>query len=152
VASIYGNRWRNVGSLGEGAQGNIFLVRDLNDSSPQEYALKRLKKESRSDRFKEEIDALRKIKHTNVMPILDYSPDIDAGEGYGWFFVMPKAEGGNLAKRVSLFKGNLDSTLDVSMQLAMALQASHEQLIFHRDVKPANIVFKNVGHELWLRV
>jgi serine/threonine protein kinase len=139
-----------MGSLGEGAQGNIFCVRELNGSSQQEYALKRLKKESRSDRFKAEIEALRKIKHTNVMPIIDYSSDVDAGEGYGWFFVMPKAEGGNLAKRVSLYKGNLDSTLDVSIQLAMALQATHNQSIFHRDVKPANIVFKNVGHELWL--
>jgi len=109
-----------------------------------------LKNAERSDRFKAEIEALKRIKHPNVMPIVDYSSDLDKIDKSARFFVMPKANGGNLAKRISLYKFNLDSTIDVSIQLAMALQATHALSIFHRDVKPANIMFKEVGHDLWL--
>jgi len=49
--------------------------------------------------------------------------------------------------RAGLYKSSLDSTLRVTLGLAMALEHAHENGVVHRDVKPANVIFDREDHE-----
>lgn len=150
MADTYGKRYKNLGTLGGGGQGDIHRVRDLNDPTNPEYALKRLRNVARLNRFQAEIEALRRIQHPNVMKILDHAGDPAPGDKNNkYWFVMPLAQE-NLEDRIGLYKGNLDSVLQVSIQLADALCAAHALGITHRDVKPANVLFPQRDHEVWL--
>jgi serine/threonine protein kinase len=60
---------------------------------------------------------------------------------------MPLADGGDLSKRVLMYKGSLDSVIIVSKQLCRGLHAAHSANIIHRDIKPENILFTGTGHD-----
>ena len=130
----------------------MFRVSRSGDNAGHEFALKRLKKSDRLDRFMAEIEALKRIYHPNVIRIVDHSTpeDLRDEKEPTYWFVMPKAEGRDLSKRLPLYKDSIDATLSVAIQLTEALRAAHSAGIIHRDVKPANILFAGSGHDLWL--
>lgn len=147
--TIYGKRWRRRGGLGEGGQGFVYRVVDLTKEYSEELALKRLKKLDRVERFKREIDILRKHPHENIVPLIDASVD-EHGTEEGNFIVMPIAEHGDLTKRVGIYAGQIESTIEVAVQIARALHHIHAATLVHRDVKPGNILFPEAGHHVWV--
>jgi serine/threonine protein kinase len=150
---IYGGRWKTVSSaeLGGGGQGTVFRVVDIRGEHAGEFALKRVKKPRHRERFRREVEAIKRLSHPNIVSLIDHSA-LDQGGVAKSFLVMPIAKGGNLAepKRLTLYKGSIDATLKVAQQLAAALGAAHKADVIHRDVKPQNILFPGVGHEIWL--
>jgi hypothetical protein len=151
LAKEYGSRYVSSGkTIGGGAQGDVFLVRDSQDPAGKEYALKRLRKTERLGRFQAEIEALRRITHPNVVPIVDHSGDPKSGDtDHKYWFIMPIASS-NLKQRVAIYRDNIDSVLQVGIKLCDALEAAHAVGIVHRDVKPGNILFPRLDHEVWL--
>jgi serine/threonine protein kinase len=66
------------------------------------------------------------------------------------FLVMPVAEHGDLDSRLALYEDQLESVVQVALQIARALKHAHDNKVVHRDVKPGNILFPNVGHDVWV--
>ncbi len=111
MANLYGGRWRTTGSrLGQGGQSEVFRVVDESEQLEGEYALKRVLNRKRHERFRTEIDAIRRLKHPNIVTLIDHSAlDVSDGEVEQQYLVMPVASGGSLADqgRVSLYKDNI---------------------------------------------
>ncbi|SFT72181.1 serine/threonine protein kinase [Paraburkholderia aspalathi] len=149
MATTYGDRWILGGSLGGGGQGDVFHASDRSGQYPDPVALKRLRNRNREDRFIREIEAIQRVDHEHVVKLIDHSPISDDPK-QSLYIVMPLAAGGDLSRRVLAYKDSLDSTLIVARQLASALAAAHGAGVVHRDVKPQNVLFRDVGQHALL--
>ena len=86
------------------------------------------------DRFMREARAASQLNHPGICTI----HDIEDNSGHP-FIVMEKLEGISLKERMRGKPMEVDEILDIGIQVADALAASHAKGIIHRDIKPANI-------------
>ncbi len=127
----------------------MFEVADQSGCLSGSFALKRILNPERHDRFRHEIEAVKRLDHPNVVKLIDHSAlDAPAHEGEKQFLVMPLASGGDLSERVEAYEGSLDSTLIIAKQVCAALKAAHSSQIIHRDIKPQNILFADSGNKV----
>jgi serine/threonine-protein kinase len=131
-------RYAVARQLGEGGMATVYLATDLRHD--RQVALKVLKAEVAAvvgaERFLAEIKTTAALTHPNILPLHD------SGQVAGLvFYVMPYIEGESLRERLDR-EGPLpvDEAVKLTIEVADALQAAHEQGIVHRDVKPANIL------------
>ena len=149
--SIYGGRWRLGRSIAAGGQAEIFEAFDSAGEFTQDLVLKRVKNPRRHDRFRTEVEAIRRLDHPNIIKLIDNSAlSEDAERPERQFIVMPRAAQGDLQRRVALYRANVDRVLQVTKSLIEALRAAHSAGIIHRDLKPQNILFPGIGHDVWL--
>src|SRR5260370_32055249 len=67
--------WKKIRSLGEGGQGQTFVVQRTDRPDERQYVLKSLNNLDRGGRFDSEITALSRLAHPNVVQILDHGDD-----------------------------------------------------------------------------
>jgi serine/threonine protein kinase len=152
-AKLYGGRWKIGDGIGQGGQGHVFKAYDATGQLPGEFALKRVLNPERHVRFRNEIEAIKRLSHPNVVKLIDHSAlsEADVSEERA-FLVMPIAAGGDLSdkERLTIYKGSIEAVLNVAQQIANATEAAHVAGVIHRDIKPQNILFTGKGHDLWI--
>jgi eukaryotic-like serine/threonine-protein kinase len=92
-------------------------------------------------RFEKEAMSAAGIEHENVVRIYSIDGD-DSGRP---FLVMEYVDGPDLSKLAEEGPIEHRRALRIFGEVASALQAVHEQGLVHRDVKPANILIRNLG-------
>ena len=132
-----------VGKLGGGGMGVVYEAEDTRLA--RHVALKFIPAEmvhdrKSLDRFVREARAASQLNHPGICTI----HDIDDNDGHP-FIVMEKLDGVSLKERMREKPMEVDEILDIGIQVADALAASHAKGIIHRDIKPANIFVGQSG-------
>jgi serine/threonine-protein kinase len=131
-------KYRLVRLIGRGGMGLVYEA--VHPELRKRVAIKTLRPEIAAQpeplgRFLKEGEAASRIKHPNVVNVLD----VDTHEGAP-FLVMEYLEGESLAERFARAPaGPIDEVIDLLLPAIAAVATAHDEGVIHRDLKPPNI-------------
>ena len=138
-------RYEICSQLGAGGMGEVYLAQDT--KLDRKVALKILptdvvdsKMGDRVRRFVQEAKAASALNHPNILTIYEID-EIDSEQFIATEFI----DGETLRDRIRTSALKPIDALDVGIQVASALCATHNVGIIHRDIKPDNIMLRRDG-------
>jgi tetratricopeptide (TPR) repeat protein/TolB-like protein/predicted Ser/Thr protein kinase len=144
AGQLIAGRYRILSLVGRGGMGVVYRAQDeqlnvcvaLKVIRPEIAAKRRT-----AERFRQELRLARQVTHRNAVRIHDIGQDGDL-----LFLTMDFVDGRSLRTLLDE-EGPLsvEGAVDVARQLAMALDAAHQEGIIHRDLKPANVLVTDIG-------
>ncbi|GIX33401.1 MAG: hypothetical protein KatS3mg125_1357 [Lysobacterales bacterium] len=135
--------YRVVRLLGQGGMAAVYLA--IQESLDREVALKVLvpglaADQSFCERFLKEGKITAKLQHPNLVTVHDighYGPT--------YYLAAEYIPGGSLRERLAAGPLPVAEALRIAIEIARGLDYAHSKQFVHRDVKPANILFRADG-------
>jgi serine/threonine-protein kinase len=128
--------------LGHGGMGKVYLARDAT-LHHRRVVIKVLLQASLKDpyvvkKFRQEVEALSRIDHPNIVAVLGAGELADRKP----YLVLQYVDGVTLRSQIPPEGMELERAALILKQLGAALDDVHEQRILHRDLKPENILLQ----------
>jgi len=138
------SHYRILEKLGAGGMGEVYLAEDM--KLGRKVALKILGEEfttnrDRLNRFEQEACAASALNHPNILTIYE----VGAEDGRH-FIATEYIDGKTLRRKIAPSSLEIQQILDISVQVASALEEAHAAGIVHRDIKPDNIMIRRNGY------
>ncbi len=141
---ILSDRYRIVKHLARGGMADVFEAEDTLLNRP--VAVKMLHANFASDeafvaRFRREAQAAANLSHPNIVAIYDW------GQDAGTYFIIMELIRGQTLRQILKSDGALlpRRAAEIGAEVAAALSIAHQHGVFHRDVKPGNIMITEDG-------
>ncbi len=139
IGQLVGGRYEVIRLIGRGGTGSIYEVRNVRLG--HSFALKTLTGDAATNaeavqRFRREADIVARIKHPNIVEIIDWDELPDGSP----CIVMEYLRGTDLAGRIEE-RGQLpwSQIAVIGDQMLAALSKTHSSGVVHRDLKPHNV-------------
>ncbi|MCL8209839.1 serine/threonine-protein kinase [Spiroplasma attinicola] len=139
------NRYQIVNQIGAGGMAKVYQAEDLYLN--RSVAIKIINLDTNKiddlnkERFLQEIKAVSRIRHPNV--ILVYDIFIDQKN---WCLVLELLKGKTLKEYLSnIGVLSVNETLNIMQKILLGVNACHQVGIIHRDLKPDNILLTDNG-------
>jgi len=132
--------------IGKGGMATVYLA--VQESLERSVVLKILDRvhssatDDMTQRFMDEGRIVASLNHPNIITIYDIGLS-----GEDLYISMEYIHGGDLKKRLESHISP-KIALDIVAKIGSALGSAHAHNVIHRDVKPANILFRNVNTPL----
>lgn len=132
-------RYRIDRILGEGGFGIVYLAYD--EQLQRQVAVKvpnaaLLAKSGNAENYLVEARTVAKLDHPNIVPVYD----VGSTEDCPCYVVSRFIEGMDLATKLKSERLRYRDSVELVATLGAALHYAHKQRVFHRDVKPGNII------------
>ena len=141
-------KYRVTAVLGEGAMGVVY--KGFDPGIQRQVALKTIRKQlvdsadtgvSMAARFRNEAQAAGRLQHPGIVAVYDYGEDGDVA-----YIAMEYVEGSSLARYLMVpVTFSDEDRVGLIGQLLDALDHAHGNGVWHRDVKPANLMITHDG-------
>src|SRR2546422_7003382 len=133
LAEALSGRYRIERELGRGGMATVYLAHDEKHDRP--VALKVLRPEIAAalgaERFLREIAITARLDHPHILTLIDSG----AADGF-LFYVVPYVRGESLREKLTREKQlSLEQALQITQQVAGALDYAHRQGVIHRDIQ-----------------
>ena len=144
IGRLLGSRYEILEKIGDG--GMAFVYKSKCKILNRIVAVKVLRPEFVDDdifitKFKNEALAAASLSHPNIVNIYDVGQDENVH-----YIVMEYVDGYNLKDLIKKEGSmNIEKSLDICKQIALALSQAHKKDIIHRDIKPHNILISKDG-------
>ena len=139
------DRYKPIRELGRGAAGCVYLSRDR--LLKNLVAVKTLLQISGEQliAFQNEARSTSNLKAQGIVQIIDFGATASGAP----YMVMEYIEGSSLADLIA-HEGTLKvrQALTISAKAAQALSHAHDHNVFHRDIKPTNILLSEENKEV----
>lgn len=143
-------KYRVTGVLGEGAMGVVY--RGFDPDIRRVVALKTIRRaggdameaaRQSAARFRNEAQAAGRLLHPGIVGVYDFGETTDGRVAYiAMEYVEGQTLSAYLARRVRFSDADIAS---LGLQLLDALGHAHDNGVWHRDVKPSNVIMTKSG-------